>query len=140
MALFQNFLLSLDICWAFSVGQDGHTSRFNLLVAFRRPNIGREHSLAFFIEFDTYLTTVILTKILELVYVKYICSKIDYFENCCHLCPSFVQKAGLILATRWLFTSIIKYTNVIIGLTFSGLLNFELRVVSDELRVVSYEL
>ena len=79
VALFQNFLLSLDICWAFSVGQEGHTSCFNLLVAFRRPNIGREHSLAFFIEFDTYLTTVILTKILELVYVKYVCSKIDPF-------------------------------------------------------------
>ena len=38
--------------WAFSVGQEGHTSqRSNTLVAFRRPNIGMEHSLAFFTEF-----------------------------------------------------------------------------------------
>ena len=41
--------------WAFSVGQEGHTSqRFNISVAFRRPNIGRENFPAFFIEFDRH--------------------------------------------------------------------------------------
>ena len=40
------------------------------------------------------------------------CPNVGSFENCCHLCP----KSGLYLATRWLFTSIIQYTNVMFGL------------------------
>ena len=38
---------------ALSVGQEEHTSqRSNILIALRKRNIGRENSLAFFIEFD----------------------------------------------------------------------------------------
>ena len=48
-------LASTRYLWASSVGQEGHTSqRSNSLVAFRRPNIGRESSLPFFIEFDKH--------------------------------------------------------------------------------------
>ena len=55
-----------------------HTSqRSDILVAFRRPNIGREHSfLAFFM--DCYRHTLQLNghshKVLELAYVKYVLS------------------------------------------------------------------
>ena len=37
-----------------------------------------------------------------------------YFQNRCHLC----QKSGLNLAKGWLFTSVIKETNVTVGLKF----------------------
>ena len=53
-------------------------------------------------------------KILELVYVKYNLSKNGFILKTAamHLCP----KCSLNLATRWLFTSIIQYTNAILGL------------------------
>ena len=35
-----------------------------------------------------------------------------YVQNCCHLCP----KSGLNMAKRWLFTSVIQGTNVIVDL------------------------
>ena len=40
-----------SILLGFSVSQEGHTSQHsNSLVAFRRPNIGRESSLNFFVK------------------------------------------------------------------------------------------
>ena len=53
-----------SILMGFSAGQDGHTfQRSYILVAFKRPDIGREHSLVFFIEFDrSYHATVTLIK------------------------------------------------------------------------------
>ena len=41
--------------WVFSFGQEGYTSqRSNILAALRRPNIGREHYLTFFLEMDRH--------------------------------------------------------------------------------------
>ena len=50
---------------AFSVGQGGHTLQHsNILVAFKRPSIQREHSLAFFSELDRHtLRTMTLTNL-----------------------------------------------------------------------------
>ena len=52
-------------------------------------------------------------KILELVYVKYVLSTSGLILK---TVATFVQKGGLDLATRWFFTSVIQYTNVIVGL------------------------
>ena len=41
--------------WSFSVGQSRHTSQLsNILVAFKRPNIGRKHFLAFFFDYERH--------------------------------------------------------------------------------------
>ena len=52
-------------------------------------------------------------KILGLAYVKYVLSKSGLILKTVAI---FVQKSELNLATRWLFISIIQYTNVIVGL------------------------
>ena len=81
-----------------------------ILVVPRRPNSERDHFSAFFIEFDNAHSY----EILGLVYVKYVLSEsgpilktVTTFN-----CP----KSGINLVTRWHFTSIIQYINVIVGL------------------------
>ena len=49
---------------------------------------------------------------LDRVHVKYVLSKAVYVQNRCHFCP----KSGFNLAKRWLVTSVIQDTNVIVGL------------------------
>ena len=94
------------------MGQEGHTSQHpNVLVGFRRPNIGREDFLAF------------CTKSEDIPYHGDFCETVDRFmlnmfrlrarfsvQNRCHLCP----KSGLNLAKKWLFTSFIQDINVIL--------------------------
>ena len=50
------------------------------------PNIGKEHSLAFFIEFERHTLQRGLSQNLEIHFIQK-----WTFENCCHLCP----KSGL---------------------------------------------
>ena len=52
---FSELLAFARYLWAFSVGQERHTSQHsNILVAFRSLNIGMEYSLAFLIEFERH--------------------------------------------------------------------------------------
>ena len=75
-------LLAFVRCmWAFSVSQEGHTSqRSNILIVFGRPNIGIEHFLAFFDEFDWQNLVIVLCQVC-------FAQRWTHFENSCHLCP-----------------------------------------------------
>ena len=81
--LFSELLPLSRYLWAFLVGQEGHISqRSNVLIAFRRPNIGKKHSLAFFFEFDWHTLQRWLSQSLEI-----------------DLCQIGLSKSGLILKT-----------------------------------------
>ena len=74
--LFRIFQAFARYLWAFLVGQEGHTpERYNILAAFIRPSIGREHSLAFLLSLTDILYNVDSQNILEWVYIKYGLSK-----------------------------------------------------------------
>ena len=72
-----------------------------------------EHSLAFFIEFDRHTLQQSPLQNLGIGsgQIRFV-QKWTHFEDCSHLC----LESGLNLATRLLFTSIIQYTNVMVGL------------------------
>ena len=120
MSFFRTFGFR-SILVGFLVGQEGHTSQCSdLLVAFRRPNSGREYSLFSSLNLTDIPYNGHSHKILQLVYVQYVltfCPKVKSFENCCHICP----KNGLNLTTGWLFTgnSTVQYTDVIVVLKLS---------------------
>ena len=84
--------------WAFSVGEQGHVSQHsNILVALGRPNIGKEQSLAFFIEFERHTLQCQLSQNLGigLCEIRFV-QKLTHFESCCHPFP----KSGLNLTTN----------------------------------------
>ena len=109
---FQNFWLSFDTCAPFHLAK--RDTPHDVLTS----NIGRKHYLALMIELDRHTLQQSLAQNLGIILFQIrLVQRWTHFKNCCHLC----QKSGLNLATRWLFTSIMQYTNVIIGLKLSAI-------------------
>ena len=95
---FRTFGFRPVLMGAFLVGQVRHTSqRSSTLVTFRRPNIGREHSLPFFIEFDRQHYNGDSHKSWNRLCVKYVLSKTGLILK---TVATFVLKAGLIWQQR----------------------------------------
>ena len=78
------------------------SQRPNIFVVFRRPNVGREHSLTFVIEYDRHILQRWLSQYLGIGLFQIILSKSGLILK---TVATFVQKGGLIWQQRWHFTS-----------------------------------
>ena len=113
MWAFQYFCLSLDTSGLFQLAKRD-TPHNVLIFYFLQKTKYRKAKFFGFLHWiwQTYLTTVTLTKSWNWFMPSTFVQRWTNFENCRHLCPKY----RLILASRWLLTSIIQYTNVILGL------------------------